>query len=96
MGANDGEVYVLRPDEAGDTDDEAAWVSPQPVSRVVLGAVADAADADVDDFDDLDAYVDRDDLAAVLDGDADEITFAVEDHDVTVDADGDVDVDPAE
>jgi hypothetical protein len=97
MSANDGEVYILRPDEEGDSDDEEAWVSPQPASRVVLEAVAEAVDGDVDDFDDLDAYVDLDDLAAVFDDeDVDDITFSVEDHDVTVDATGDVDVDAAE
>ena len=97
MGANDGEVYILQPDEEGDTDDEEAWVSPQPASRVVLEAVAEAVDADLDDFDDLDAYVDLDDLAAVFDDeDVDDITFSVEDHDVTVDATGDVTVDAAD
>ncbi|SDG18511.1 HalOD1 output domain-containing protein [Halorientalis regularis] len=97
MGANDGEVYILRPDEEGDTDDEEAWVSPQPASRVVLEAVADAVDSDVDDFDDLDTYVDLDDLAAVFDDeDVDDITFSVEDHDVTVDATGDVTVEAAD
>lgn len=94
MGANDGEVYILRPDEEGDIDDEEGWVSPQPASVVVLEAVAEAVDGDVADFDDLDAYVDLDDLAAVFDdGGADDITFSVADHDVTVDATGDVDVD---
>ncbi len=94
MGANDGEVYILRPDEEGDIDDEEGWVSPQPASVVVLEAVAEAVDGDVADFDDLDAYVDLDDLAAVFDdGDVDDITFSVEDHDVTVDATGGVDVD---
>ncbi|MFB6084163.1 MAG: HalOD1 output domain-containing protein [Halorientalis sp.] len=97
MGANDGEVYILRPDEEGDTDDEETWVSPQPASRVVLEAVADAVDGDADDFDDLDAYVDRDDLAAVFDDETvDDITFSVEGHDVTVDATGDVDVEAAD
>ena len=97
MGANDGEVYILRPDEEGDTDDEEAWVSPQPASRVVLEAVANAVDGDVDDFDDLDAYVNLDELAAVFDDeDAEEISFSIEGHDVTVDAAGDVTVDAAD
>jgi len=97
MGANDGEVYILRSDEEGATDDEEAWVSPQPASRVVLDAVADAVDGDADDFDDLDAYVDLDALAAVFDDeDTEEISFSVEDHDVTVDATGEVTVDTAD
>ena len=97
MGANDGEVYILRSDEEGDTDDEEAWVSPQPASRIVLEAVAEAVDGDVDDFDDLGSYVDLDDLAAVFDDDdVEEISFSVEDHDVTVDAAGDVTVDAAD
>jgi hypothetical protein len=93
MGANDGEVYILRSDE-GDTDDEEAWVSPQPASQVVLEAVADATDGDVDDFDDLDSYVELDQLAAVFDDEGtEEISFSVEDHEVTVEATGDVHVD---
>jgi hypothetical protein len=93
MSANDGEVYILRSDE-GDIDDEEAWVSPQPASQVVLEAVANAADGDVDDFDDLDSYVEFDELAAVFDDEGtDALTFSVEDHEVTVEATGDVRVD---
>jgi hypothetical protein len=96
MGAEDGEVYILRPDEAGDgDDDEDAWVTPQPASDVILQEVADEVDADADDFDDLDEYVDLSDLAAVFDGenpDEDAITFDVVDHEVTVDESGDIHV----
>ena len=97
MGAEDGEVYILRTDEEADADadeDEEAWVSPEPASEVILGAVAEAMETDVDDLDDLSEYVDRDELAAVFDGDADEdeLTFEVEDQEVTVHASGDIDV----
>jgi|APHM01.1.fsa_nt_gi hypothetical protein len=94
MSTNDGEVYILRPGEEGDIDDEEGWVSPQPASVVVLEAVAEVVDDDVADFDDLGTYVDLEDLAAVFDdGDVDDITFSVKDYDVTVDATGSVDVD---
>jgi hypothetical protein len=48
-------------------------------------------DLDEDDLDDLDSYVDCGDLRAVLEGDnSDEVTFTIENHKVTVDADGNV------
>lgn len=101
MGAEDGEVYILRPDEEAPEDDEESWVSPQPASEAILGAVAEAVDADVDDFDDLDEYVDLDDLAELFgQGDEDEgpedVAFDVEGHEVTVRRSGDIDVTPAD
>ncbi|MFB6179518.1 MAG: HalOD1 output domain-containing protein [Halorientalis sp.] len=95
MGVEDGDVYILRPDEDADTDDEEAWVSPQPASEVIIEEVAAAVDSDPADFDSLDAYVDLDDLVAVFDGDEDSITFSVEDHEVTVAASGEIDVEAA-
>lgn len=95
MGAEEGEVYILRPDEEADTDNEEAWVSPQPASDVVLAEVAAEVDADSDDFDELAEYVDIEDLAAVFDDDEedeDAITFDVEDHEVTVHKSGDIHV----
>lgn len=94
MGAEDGELYILRPDEDTDVDDdEEAWVSPQPASEVIIEEVAEVVDADPDDFESLDEYVDLDDLAAVFDGDEDSITFEVEEHEVTVTGSGNVEVD---
>jgi hypothetical protein len=97
MGADDGEVYMLRPDEdVTDEDEEETWVSPQPASEVIIDAVAEAVDEDPDEFDALEEYVDLEDLAELFSGDEDEtanISFAVEGHDVTVHRSGEVDVD---
>jgi len=100
MGAEEGEVYILRPDDEAPEDDEEAWVSPQPADEAILGAVAEAVDADVDEFDDLGEYVDLDDLAALFGGDDDEgpedVTFDIDDHEVTVHRSGEIDVAAAE
>jgi hypothetical protein len=101
MGAKEGEVYILRPDDEASEDDEESWVSPQPADQAVLGAVADAADVDAEEFDDLDEYVDLADLAALFgrgddeDG-PEEVSFEVDDHDVTVHRSGEIDVTPAD
>lgn len=96
MGADDGEVYMLRPDEDV-TDEEEGWVSPQPASEVVIDAVAEAVDEDRDEFDALDEYVDLGDLAELFSGDDEDedarLSFEVEGHDVTVHRSGDIDVD---
>ncbi|MFB6141851.1 MAG: HalOD1 output domain-containing protein [Halorientalis sp.] len=95
MGVKDGEVYILSPDADGDPDDEAeAWMTPRPASEVVIDRVAAAADESPDEFDDLSAYVDTADLAAVFaeDGEEDAVTFDVDDHEVTVRASGDVEI----
>lgn len=91
MGVDNGDVYILKPNEDADGDDE-PWVNPQPASEVVLETVADSLDTDEDDFDDLSAYVDLDDIAAVVDKDTDEesVTFDVDDHEVTLHESGDV------
>jgi len=96
MGADDGEVYMLRPDEEED-DEEEAWVTPQPASEVIIDAVAEEADEDPEEFDDLEEYVDVNDLADLFDheddGDGDEsLTFDVEDYEVTVHRSGNVTV----
>ena len=88
--AGDGDLYVLSEDK------EEEWVSPRPVETVVADLVTGATDLAEGDLDDLETYVDRDDLAAHLDGDsAESLTFAVEGHDIVVDPDGTVDIDPA-
>lgn len=94
MGAEDGELYILRPDEEAETDDEEAWVTPQPASDVVLAEVAAEVGADSDDFDELAEYVDLEDLAAVFDDEDAEnaMTFDIEDHEVTVHTSGDIHV----
>lgn len=89
------ELYVLSP--GGDEDESGEWVSPRPVDDVVVEALTTETDLSSDDLEDLEAYVDRDALAAHLDGEpADEpLTFAVEGHEVSVAPDGAVEVDPA-
>ncbi|WP_136715274.1 HalOD1 output domain-containing protein [Halorientalis salina] len=93
MSAEDGELYILRPDDDAETDDEEAWVSPQPASDVVMEEVASAVDADPDDFASLEEYVDLADLVEVFEGDERSLTFEVDDHEVTVTDAGEVDVD---
>lgn len=89
MSSNDGTPYMIR-HESDLGDDE--WISPEPADEVITEAVAAAGDLDADDVDDLSTYVDVSALAAVLDGEDDEITFRVEGHDVVVASDGSIDV----
>lgn len=97
MSAETDAVYILRPSDEGETDDDAAWMRPEPVDEVVFDAVAEAAETDPEEFDALSAYVDYDELVAVLDGAEDggdaSITFTVEGCEVTLDAAGTVTVD---
>lgn len=86
-----GDLYVFSAEGDGDDGD---WVSPRPVEAVVVDLVTEGTDVSADDVDDLDAYVDREELAAHLDGDpAEPLTFTVEGHDVVVAPDGTVSVD---
>lgn len=92
------DLYVLAPGEG--EDESEGWVSPRPINDAIGSAVTDATDLDPEDIDEADAYVDLDDVAAVLndedaDGD-DSMTFTVEDHEVTIDGGGHVSVDAAE
>lgn len=84
MGSDDGTVYMIR----GETADE--WVRPAPAEEVIVEAVVEASELDADEIDDLATYVDTDDLAAVVNGSDESLTFEVEGHDVTVTGDGDV------
>lgn len=84
MGSDDGTVYMIR----GETADE--WVSPVPAEEVIVEAVVEVSDLDADEIDDLATYVDIDELAAVVNGGDESLTFEVEGHDVTVTGDGDV------
>jgi len=85
-----GEHYVI-PAGAGDE-----WVRPQPVDELVVDAVLENADYDEDALDPLSSYVDLDELVALFadDTDATDLSFSVEDHDVTVHHTGEVDVEP--
>lgn len=86
MSSEDGAVYVMRP--SGDEE----WVRPTPVQAAVTDAVTATTELDGDDIDDIETYVARADLRAVLGGDREKLTFEVEGHDVTVTGDGDIDV----
>lgn len=83
-----GNRYVI---PAG-ADDE--WVRPQPVDELVVDAVLDSTDYDEDELDPLSSYVDLDELVGLFadDTDATDLSFTVEDHDVTVHHTGDIDV----
>ena len=93
MSAEDGEVYILRPEEGTDADGEEGWMTPQPASEVVIEEISEEVGGDSTDVESLDEYVDLDDLAAVFDGDEEAITFEVEGHDVTVTEAGEITVD---
>jgi hypothetical protein len=91
MPVND-DLYVLAPGEGDEGGDD--WVSPRPIDDGVAAAVAAETDLDFDDVDDLEGYVDPEEVAAVVESDGDEtVTFTVEGHDVVVDASGHVRVD---
>jgi len=85
---NSGEYYVI-PEGA---DDE--WVRPQPVDDLVLDAVIEHSEYDEDELDGLSSYIDLDELVALFEDDTDttDLSFAVEDLDVTVYETGEVDV----
>lgn len=93
MPANE-ELYVLAP--GGSEGDESGWVSPRPIDEAVVSAVTAATDLAADDLDEIDEYVDISAIAALLDGDSNDetLSFTVEDHDVVVDAGGEINVDP--
>lgn len=83
MGPEDGEVYIMQ-------EGEGDWVNPTPARSLILDTLED--EADVDGIDDLGEYVDWAELRAVLEGDADEATFEIETVTVTVDRDGEIEI----
>jgi hypothetical protein len=86
MNSEEGEVYVLR-----EGDDE--WVRPTPVEAAIVETLTGRTDLDPDDIDDLDAYVDREELSALLDGEReDDLSFEVQNHRITVDGAGNITV----
>ncbi|WP_420182042.1 HalOD1 output domain-containing protein [Haloarcula sp. KBTZ06] len=91
MSSNEGTVYMLRNRATEGSDD---WVSPEPAGDVIADAVIEATDLDADDIDGLDTYVDIGSLRAVVtERTTESLTFAVEGHDVTITADGEISVD---
>jgi len=86
MSSEHEEMYLLL------ASDDEEWVRPQQASAAIVEAVTDGTGLDRERLDPIDAYVDADELEAVIDGADDEVTFTVEGHSVTVTADGDIDV----
>jgi hypothetical protein len=86
------ELYVI-PDNTD--EDEGAWIQPRSVEGIVFDAIAEATDYGPDDLDPLAEYVDQAALASLFDDtdDASELTFAVEEYDVTLHRSGDVEID---
>lgn len=87
MSSEEHEVYVMQ----GKEGDE--WVSPTPVRIVIMDALTGTTDLDEGELDDLDEYVDLEDLESVLHEEDGSLAFTVEGHDVTVYANGDVEID---
>lgn len=88
MSSKDATVYIMRDDE------EAEWVRPTPAGVALVEALTEATTVDEEAVDDIDAYLDLDELRAVLDGDRSEpVSFTVEGHDVTIDGDGEIEID---
>lgn len=85
MGSEDAEVYIMQ-------EGEGDWVNPTPARSLILEALEDESDVDGDDLDDLGEYVDWEDLREVLAGDDAEATFEIEDVTVSVDEDGDIEI----
>lgn len=89
MDSNDGTLYMIR-HESAQADDE--WITPEPAEEVIVDAILAAGDLEADDLDDLSEYVDFATLAAVLNGENDDASFTIADHEVVVTSDGAVDV----
>jgi hypothetical protein len=69
-------------------------VSPTPAHDAVVAAITEATDVEAEAVEELDAYLDPADLESLLDGDRSEpLTFTVEGHEVTIDGDGEIEVD---
>ena len=86
MSSEDGDVYIMREGDDGE------WVSPRPALEVISEAIADSTDLDDGDLEDLESHVDMAALRGVLNGDDGELAFEIEDVEVTVDGDGQVEV----
>lgn len=87
-----GDLYVI-PDDAD--EGEEAWIQPRSVEEIVFDAIAEVTEYDPDDLDPLTEYVDQATLASLFDDSEGvaELSFAVEEYDVTLHRSGDVEVD---
>ena len=91
MSSTNQGVYIMREADAGDGD---GWVAPEPADEVIIDELLRATDLAREDVDPLTDHVDFEALAAVLtsDDERETLAFTVGGHDVTVSADGDIDV----
>lgn len=95
MGSDEQTVYILK-DSADSGADADNWISPEPADEVITEHILEATDLSSDDVDDIESYVDFEELRAVVgEGDESELSFTVEGHTVTVSADGSIVVDTA-
>jgi len=87
MNSENGTVYLIQ----GQADDE--WLRPKPAEAVIMDAIVEGTVLTREDVGHIDSYVDAEALRAVVgSGDDDQLTFAIEDSEVTVTAGGDVTV----
>lgn len=92
MSSDHRDIYVIRGD-ASDADDEEGWLVPEPADEVIVDEILDATALSRDDVEPLSDYVEYEQLHELLAGDGpDDLTFAMEDVEVTVTADGSVTV----
>lgn len=85
--SSEKEVYIMQDDE----DEE--WVRPTPAQTAIARALVSETDLAESDLGEVDTYVSLDELRTVLESkDEDEVTFTVEGHEVTVEANGEITV----
>jgi hypothetical protein len=82
MGSEENAVYIMQETEGEE------WVSPRPVRAAIVEVVTTRTDLAADDLDDIDSYVDPDQVREVIEGDEESVTFTVEGHEVTLSEDG--------
>jgi hypothetical protein len=87
MGSDDNEVYIIT-----DAGGNGEWFSPKPADAAIADAVAAETGLDADDLDDIGAYVDPGELRDVLGQREGAVAFRIEGREVTVEADGTIEV----
>lgn len=88
MSSDNAEIYIMQDDE-----DQEGWVRPTRASVAILETVAAKTNSDRDHFDELESYLDLEELDAVLRSDeGNPYEFTIEGHDVMVAPDGEVTV----
>lgn len=85
MSSGNEVLYIMQ-------ETDAEWVSPTPARTAIAEAVTAATDLTEDDLQELDAYIEHEELRTLLDGDTGKRTFTVEGYDVTITARGEITV----